>query len=360
MPPIFLLTSLHLHDSYRRLPLAAALLIIVCATTGLAQVGGIDPDPGDPGTGGKNTIQGTIFLPGGQRLDRRVKVKLTGLANGELFQMSDDSGAFRFRRLQSGRYLVVVDAGKDFDVHSEAVDIIEPASRRNDPGVTVPIYITLRLRAASSSSVPGTVDAKAAGLPEAAKDLYKQAMDSAKSGDAKKAIGELEKALQIYPNFMAALNQLGVQYMEIKDWDKASEPLRKAIGISPEAFHPHLNYGIVLLQLKKYRDAAAELNTAVQKDSSSGTAQFYLGRAMVSLGNYDAAENALRQAISIGGEETVEAHRYLGAVYIEKHDSARAAEELDMYLKLAPKAKDAERIRAIVKDLRSQASANSK
>jgi tetratricopeptide (TPR) repeat protein len=355
MLPLF--TQLHLRHSYRGLLLVTALLLTtVCTTTALAQVGGIDTDPGDRGTGGRNTIQGTIFLTSGQRLDRRVKVKLTGLASGEQFQMSDDSGAFTFRRLQGGRYTVVVDAGKEFEVAAENVDIIEPALRRGSAGITVPVYLTLQPRRASSSGAPGTVDAKAAGLPEAARDIYKQAMESAKAGDTKKAIDELEKALQIYPTFMAALNQLGVQYMELKKWEKAGEALRKAIGIAPEAFQPRLNYGIVLLQLKNYKDAAAELNIAVQKDGSSGTAHFYLGRAMVSLGNYDAAENALRQTITIGGEEAIEAHRYLGAVYIEKHDSPRAADELEAYLKLAPKAKDADRIRAIVKDLRSQAS----
>jgi len=322
-------------------------------------MGGIDSDPGDRGTGGKNTISGRIFLPGGQRLDRRVKVKLTGLATGEQFQMSDDSGAFSFRRLQGGRYIVVVDAGSEFEIHSEAVDIIAPASRRGDPGVTVPIYITLRIKASVSPGVPGTVDAKAGALPEAAKELYKQATESAKAGDAKKAIEELNKALEIYPNFMAALNQLGVQYMELKEWTKAVEALRKAIAIAPDAFHPRLNYGIVLTQLKKYKDAVVELNIAVQKDKTSSPANFYLGRALVSLGNYDAAESALRQTITIGADEAVEAHRYLGAVYIEKHDSTRAAEELEAYLKLAPKAKDADRIRAIVRDLRSQSSSKS-
>ena len=349
------LTQLHLRHSFGRLLLATALLTSVCTTPALAQMGGIDSDPGDPGTGGRNTIQGTIFLPGGRRLDRRVKVRLTGLANGEQFQISDDSGAFAFRRLKSGRYMVVVDAGKEFEMAGESVDIIEPPRRRGDPGITVPVYITLQPRS-SSSGVPGTVDAKAGGIPEAARDLYKQAMESAKSGDPKKAIEELNKALEIYPNFMAALNQLGVQYMEVKEWGKAVEALRKAIGIAPEAFHPRLNYGIVLLQLKDYQAAAVELGIAVQKDGTSGPAHFYLGRVMVSLGNYDAAETELRQTISIGGEEAVEAHRYLGAVYIEKHDSSRAADELEAYLKLAPKAKDADRIRTIVKDLRSQAS----
>lgn len=333
----------------------AVMLIFLCASMASAQTGGIDLDPADRGTGGRNVIQGTIFLLGGQRLDRRARVTLTGLTSGQMFQMSDYNGTFVFRRLQGGKYTVVVDAGTEFEKASENVDIIDPPRRRGESGVTEQVYITLQPRR-TSPSASGTVDAKAPGLPEAALDQYKQAMESAKSGDRKKAIEQLEKALEIYPNFMAALNQLGVEYMELKQWDKATDALRKAMKIAPEAFYPRLNYGIVLVQVKNYKDATAELKIAIQKDSSSGTAHLYLGRALVNIGQYDAAETALRQTIIIGGDEAIEAHRYLGAVYIEKRDSVRAADELETYLKLAPKAKDVDRIRAIVKDLRSQAS----
>jgi len=351
-------TRLHPTRSFAGLFLATVLLTVLSTSEARAQVGGVDSDPGDPGTGGRNTIQGSIFLPGGQRPDARFKVKLTGLTSVEQFQLSDDGGSFTFRRLQGGTYTVIVDAGKEYEVASESVDIIEPPRRRNDPGITIPIHITLQPRGARTSGVPGTVDARASAVPDSAKDLYKQAMESSKSGDRNKAIEELNKALEIYPNFVSALTELGVQYMQLKQWDRATDALRKAIKISPDAFYPHLNYGIVLVQVKNYKDATSELRFAVQKDRTSAVAHLYLGRALINVGQYDAAESALRHTITIGGsgDEAVEAHRYLGAVYIEKRDSARAADELDAYLKLAPKAKDAERIRAIIKDLRSQAS----
>jgi tetratricopeptide (TPR) repeat protein len=333
------------------------LVIATCAIAVCAQSGGIDTDPGDPGTGGKNSIQGRIFVRGGGRLGQRAKVKLLSLASGEQFLMSDDNGGFMFRRLRGGTYTVVVDAGDEFEKASETVDIIEPMRRRDDPGVNVQVTVYVEPKRAPSSSTVGTIDASAGGVPDAAKDLYKQAVESAKSGDRKKAVGELKQAVAIYPNFMTALNELGVQYIALKQFKEAAEALRTAIKIAPEAFYPRLNYGIVLVNLKNYKDAATELQIAVQKDSSSATAQFYFGRTLVSLENYDAAERALRQTISIGGDEATEAHRYLGAVYIEKHESLRAADELEQYLKLAPKAKDSEKIRAIIKDLRSQASA---
>jgi len=129
----------------------ASALIVLCAAGANAQMGGIDSDPSDPGTGGRNTVQGTIFLPGGRRMDRRVKVKLVGLTSGEQFRMSDDSGSFSFRHLQGGRYTLVVAAGQEFEVASEPVDIIEPARRRESTGVTVPVYITLQPKSSRQS-----------------------------------------------------------------------------------------------------------------------------------------------------------------------------------------------------------------
>lgn len=332
------------------------LLIAICASTASAQVGGIDSDPGDLGTGGVNMIQGNIFLPGGRRLDRRAQVKLrSSIGGAEQYQLSDDTGEFSFRRLKGGSYTLTVDAGKEYEPAVEVVDIVEAPRRRGDSGMIVPVNVVLKSRTDPAPVKSSTVDASTAGVPDAARDLYKQAVASAGAGDRKKAIEQLNQALQICPTFMTALNELGVQYMSLKDWRKAAEALRAALKVGPEAFHPRLNYGIVLLQMKDYKTAASELQLAVQKDSSSAVAHFQLGRALINVGNYDAAERELKRSISIGGE-VAEAHRYLAAGYIETHQNQLAADELELYLKLAPATKDAERIRAVIKDLRSQAS----
>jgi tetratricopeptide (TPR) repeat protein len=333
-----------------------ALLIAACARASRAQVGGIDPDPGDMGTGGKNTIQGNIYYATGQRMDRRVKLRLRGV-NGDQFTMSDDSGAFSFRRLRGGTYTITVDAGGEFETAYETVDIIDPPRRRSDLGQTFTVQITLTPRQGAKKAT-GTVDASTAGVPEAARALYKEALEAGQSGDSKKAIEQLDAALKIYPNYMSALNELGVQYMRLKQFDKAAESLGQALKIAPEAFTPRLNYGILLLQMKDYNAAVTELQRAVQKDSSSATAHFHLGKAFINAGIYDKAEKELQQSISIGGNETVEAHRFLGVAYIEMRRPALAVDQLEKYLALAPKAKDSDKIREIIKQLRAQAGAN--
>ncbi|HKP85353.1 MAG TPA: tetratricopeptide repeat protein [Blastocatellia bacterium] len=329
-----------------------AMLIAFCAVSSRAQIGGIDSDPGDPGTGGRNIIQGNIYLPGGRKADKRAKIRLRSI-NSDQFTMSDDNGSFSFRRLHGGTYNITVDAGNDYEIAYETVDIIELPRRRSDQGQTQTVQITLTPKQSAVRPV-GTVDASAGGIPEAARALYKEALEAGQSGDSKTAIARLEEALKIYPTFVSAFNELGLQYMKLKKFDKAEEVLRQALKLAPEAFPPRLNYGIVLLQKKDYVAAATELQRATQKDSSNATAHLHLGRAFVNLAVYNKAEKELQQAISLGGSEMIEAHRYLAAVYIETRENLRAADELEKYLALSPKAKDADKIRDIIKQLRGQ------
>jgi tetratricopeptide (TPR) repeat protein len=331
---------------------SAALLVCLCATAARAQMGGIDSDPGDPGTGGKNAIKGNIYYESGRRLDRRVKVRLRGL-NTDNFALSDDSGAFTFWRLRDGTYTVIVDAGSEFEAASENVDIIQPRSSRNAPGQTYTVQLTLRSRKAASQP-PSTVDASAGGVPEPARRLYKEALEALQAGDHKKAIEQLNEAVKLYPTFVPALNELGVQYMRQKEYDKAEAVLREAVKLAPDAFTPQLNFGILMLQKKDYVTAATALERAVQKDGSSSVAHLHLGKAFINLGVYNKAEKELLQVIGIGGGDTIEAHRYLAAVYIETKNNERAVVQLEQYLSLAPKAKDADKIREIVKQLRAQ------
>jgi len=328
-----------------------ALIIISSAAVARAQIGGVDTDSGDPGNAGKNTIQGILYYSDGRRLDRRVRLKLHSIYF-EQFTMSDDSGAFSFRQLKGGRYNVLVEPSADLEPASETVDIIEPAVQKNSGGQVYNISLKLHPRIKPVVTAR-TVDASTFEAPEEAQKLYKQALEASKSGDRSKAIELLNAALKIHPRYMSALNELGVQYVRLKEWSKAEAPLNAAIQLAPSAFAPRLNHGIVLLHKRDYKNAYADFQRAAGIDGASATARLYLGETLVGLGAYKEAEQELLQAVELGGSDSIEAHRYLGAVYIETGEPERAARELETYLKLAPATKDSDKIREIIKKQRS-------
>jgi Tfp pilus assembly protein PilF len=328
----------------------ALLLFTLLASASHAQSSaGLDSDIGNPGLGGRNTIQGRIYYPSGHPLDRRVRVKVSSVRGGPASIMTDDNGSFTIQRLTDGTYNLTVDAGSEYETATESVQIIEGGGR-GGPGQTVFVQINLRLKA-STGNQPGLVNAARANVPKAARDLYEQALASSQAGDHKKAIEQLKKAVSLFPDFLLALNELGMQYLQINELDHAAESLRAALKQAPDEFIMRLNYGLVLLQQKKYAESESELRSAIEKNDSSAPAHEYHGRALIGLRRLDEAEKELQRALALGGDEAANSHRYLGAIYIQRGEDARARAELQEYLRLRPKVRDAEEIRQIIRDL---------
>ena len=335
-----------------------ALVAIVCSLAAGAHSqssnGGIDTDPGDPGTGGTSTIDGKIYYPGGRTYDRRINVKLTSANTGDHYTYTDTNGAFTFRRISPGSYHVVIDAGKEFQPVNETVDVFSSGKMRGRAiGQTITVQINLESAMRTEIAAPRTVSAKGMAIPEAAAAAYKEAIKLSDAGERTKAIEELKKALSIYPEFMLALNEMGVEYLRLHQADKALEPLRAALKIAPDAFAPQVNYGIALVRMKSYEPAALSLKKAVAQDGSSAEAHLYLGEALIGLGDYANAKLHLVRAIEIGGDDGIEAHRYLAAVLIETGQKGDAARELETYLRLNPKVRDADRINQVIRQLRA-------
>jgi tetratricopeptide (TPR) repeat protein len=347
------------------------------------------------GNGGTSVITGKIFFPSGRRADGTMQVKLTSYTAADITVLADSSGSFTFTSIAPGNYTIEVNAGKEYEIARERVtvdqDLHPPRTRGDDIGMVAvsttrryTVMITLQTKGSENRGKPSVVNAALAEVPENARALYEKALTLSQSNDTAKAIDNLKAAISIYPNFPLALNELGVQYLKLGDANRALEPLRSATKLRPEAFSPKLNLGIALLETHQFVDADVQLRDAL-KISSTPAAHMYLGLTLIGRARqeegsdkrqkdlpaggghqlvqlYDDAQRELETAISMGGENLGQAHRYLGGIYLrlanesrQKRDYARAINELETYLRLTPNAPDAERIRGTIKELRSKA-----
>lgn len=330
--------------------LAIAFAVLCLTSQAAAQIGGIDPDPTDMGTGGTTTLAGNVYLPSGQMLDQRIRVGLSTSSRGAMSTLTDDNGAFSFRRLAAGSYTLTIDE-KSYEPVSEHVEITQNRNRSGSPAPTITIQIHLKLKPVSENRAT-VVSPEFANVPQAAMDCYRKALQLAQTGDTKGAIDQLHQAISIYAQFMVAFNELGVQYLRLGDFDKSNKALEAALKIAPDAFAPHLNRGILLVLSNRYKDAEPDLRAAIAQNDESALAHYYLGRAWARLRKFDPAETELTRAVSLGGDDVKEAHRYLGAIYNDRGDDRRAVHELETYLRLVPNAKDAEEIRRIIQQLK--------
>jgi tetratricopeptide (TPR) repeat protein len=342
---------------FNRYSLLLTLLLLTPIVSYAQSGGGIDTT----GTGGRHSIQGRLVFPSGQRVDYQLRVKLESPGLGELSVMSDLNGSFSFQSLRAGNYTVVIEGGEYFETVRESV-FIEPYSiaPRNATGtvssISRPITVQIYLRPKDSPGVtkPGVLNAALANVPRLAVELYEKGVEFAKQGETEKAIDALKRAVSLHANFGLALNELGVQYLKRGELDKAAEAFTKVLELSPNAPEPSLNLGIVLLNQKKFTEAETQLRTAVRRNEHSFSAHQYFGISLIYVKNYPEAETELRRAIELGGTKASQAHYYLGGLYWKAGNFRQAADELDTYLKLEPKAANAEKVRTTVKELRSK------
>ena len=326
----------------RVIGLLSLIVFLTIASTANAQA--VGSSRGLSSGEGSNMIQGRIYFPSGQTASgRSIKVNLESISTfGTMSTVADQEGVFRFTSLLAGDYTVVVDAGSEFDKAREPVIITRGSGRS--------IQVTIQLHARIDSSNP-----LFANIPSSALSLYQKGVAAARKNDAKAAVESLSAAVKAYPNFPMALNELGTQYMILKEMDKAGETFESLIKLKPADMTGHLNLGIVAFNQKKFDDAEKHLRKALDLKSQGPTAHYYLGLTYISSKRYPEAVTELEAAVNNGGENLALAHKYLGGLYMTNPDKKQeAANELKKYLALDPKAADAEKIKGTIKDLRKQ------
>jgi len=103
-------------------PLSIVLFALCFVIPVTAQVF-IPPGATDTGLGGGNALTGMILLSNGQRLQRRVSIRLQTMTKGDRVATTDENGNFAFRGLVSGEYKVVIDKEKEFEPYRQSVEI---------------------------------------------------------------------------------------------------------------------------------------------------------------------------------------------------------------------------------------------
>jgi Tfp pilus assembly protein PilF len=324
---------------FSALPLLA--LVLLLAPPGEASGQGIGAHRGNVGggTGGAHNIQGRIISPQGKLPETRIRITLEHNDSGTLNASAEPDGSFNFLNLEGGNYRLTIDAGKEFEVVRETI-YLEGTTRT----YSLPVY--LRLRPEANPAL--------AGVPKPALELFNTGLESARRGDAAKAVEHLGEAVRLHPEFGVAHGELGVLYLKTNQLDRALEAFRAAQKTLPEDPNLQLNYGIALLEKRDFAEAEKQLRRAVRKLDKSAQAHLYLGAALARQKSLDEAERELQQAVKLSNGQAGLAHKYLGGIYWARQDKKRAADELEKYLKLTPKAADAEQIRGTIRELRGK------
>lgn len=293
-------------------------------------------------------IEGRVILPSGQAANFNIKIILSELHRPLFTIYTNKHAEFRFTNLREGVYYVQA-------VGDEK--IYEPVTQKIWLGrsMVYQLSITLRAKVETTDRKTGKQVVSAAAseqsVPAAARKEYDQSVRMVGKGNIQQAIERLQRAVEIYPDYLDALNDLGAQYLKLKRFDEAAEQFRIVLEKNPKYFNSRLNLGLVLIEQKNYPIAIAQLKEAVTLDGGRPDGRLWLGVALLQIGDLAGAERELSKALIIAGTDLPATNYYLAQVYLRRGDTEEASRALKTYLKASPKGEYAEETKLLLKNL---------
>jgi len=193
-----------------------------------------------------------------------------------------------------------------------------------------------------------TISAVSLAAPKDAKKAYDKALDAIKKKKFDDAQASLEKAVEAYPKYATAWYELGMLQAGQGKMDMARSYFDKALECDPKYVQPYMQISILELQSSRWRGLADVTDKLVKLDPFDyPQAFFYNSVANYNLQNFAAAEKSALAAERLDTRHAMpKVSHILGLLLALKKDYAGAAEQFKTYLKFAPEAEDAAKVRS--------------
>jgi Tfp pilus assembly protein PilF len=331
--------------------IATIIFVVVFAGQALAQ--------------GGNSIRGKVRDANGNNVPR-VTVDLHTGTGGQVDQTTtNNEGDFFFGGLTDISYVVDVRAA-DYAPVSEPVEFTIRAGR-DVPGEMRTIELTLIAKERLRPPRAGVTFVQ--NVPPTALDALEHARKSLAAGRSKEAQSFLATAITIFPDYFDAHFLLANELIKNSQLDDAIKELNEAQRINAKDDRVWYLFGTVLMQQGKYAVAARVFAEAARLSPLDADYPFMQGvsllnQAVITQPNskqatdvrtyfFDEAEKTLRHAYDVSGQKLHVVYLQLARLYEKRGDRARAADELEEFLKKSPDAKNAQAIRDAIKKLKA-------
>ena len=306
-----------------------------------------------------NRIEGIVWSPERQPVsDIYVELLNDSFSTAGRVRTSS-SGRFSFMGMPAARYTVkVVTGGSIYLEHAENIDLVTYTNRQNGQSSSDAVYLDIYLKYDKRKVNAGVSGITAAvfvqEVPDEARKLYQQGVSDLNEKNDK-GFERIERALKIFPDYFDALNILGREYTERKEYKKALPLLVKSLEINQKSFSSFYALAYSLYKLNHRPEAleAARGATILQPDSVN--AQLLYGTLLRLDEKYEGAEKSLLKAKKLAEASPVpEIHWQLALLYNRTNRNKQAAEELKTFLKLKPDAVEKEEIKKLIIKLETE------
>lgn len=304
----------------------------------------------------RNAITGFVFTS--ERVPvPQIYVELLNELN-QLVQRTktDASGRYSFAGLSPGRFFVkVLPHGTNFEeqtVEVELINLLRPGGSSSDIAYK-DIFLRPRKSQRTPLGEPGTVYSQ--DVPAEAKSLYEKGMRDIESDRREQGVQQLMEAVKIFPEYFAALERLGYEFIRLERFNYAYAAFTKAVSVNDRSFACWYGLGLAASALDSNNIAIEAANKALSIDRGSSNANLLLGVSQRKIKKYAEAEQSLLRAKKLSDGNSADVRWNLALLYgndLKKY--SEAADELEAYLKLTPNHPRAEQIKKLIREYRQK------
>jgi tetratricopeptide (TPR) repeat protein len=209
----------------------------------------------------------------------------------------------------------------------------------------------------------------ARSVPKAARDIYERAMKLSDAGKGQLAVAMLEEAIKLSPDYLDAHLALGSELAKMSRFDEATVAFERARRIDPQDERVYHSFGMLLMRQQKYVLAAAIFGEASRLSPSNPLHPLSRAVALIHHAHtikasaseraaadrryfLGIAEELLAKAAALGNGQLRADHLSMALFYELKGERARAADELEQFLRQSPRPQNEAAIRDAIEKLR--------
>ena len=263
------------------------------------------------------------------------------------------SGRFAFNGLAPGQYnLKVITTGTEYEPQTKSFTLAA-ISGRAAYAEQIDFYLRSRKNLGGvPTAAPGVVFLQE--VPAEAQGLYEAALQDLAAANEKAAFEKLKRSLEIFPDYYAALDRLGNEYVVRGHYEAAYVLLTKALMANKRSHSSTIGLGITLFRLNETDLAIGQFRSAIELEPGSPNGHLWLGIALHSKKKNSEALQSLLKANELSRGGVAEIHWQLARVYKDLNRFKQSADELELFLKIEPATKNADEVRKAIEALRKK------
>jgi len=322
---------------FGRIFIFSIVFFLYCTTVSASQIGGFVYDDQ------RNPVVDVDVELLNENYALRGKVRTNGV------------GRYQFTNLADGRYYIRVLPFR-YNLEDSTQEVILDSFSVIDSGNTskeLDFYLT-RKKGGLGDTLTGVVFAE--DVPKAAEDKYKEALKDLKDNKPSEGMKKLLETVQKYPNYYAAAQRLGMEFLKTKQNENAAQMFILAARINPKSSSAFYWMGFSLSQLGDDYNKAALKALEKARDLAPNSYEVALleGKLQRKEGDYLGAEKSLLAAKKLADSRIPEIHKELSQLYAnDLKQYGKAADELELYLKASNQKDD--NVKKLIDDLRAKA-----